>query len=107
MVRAEGVTPLTRSGNVSLPKQAIWRDAFVNELAEFPLGQHDLTWWMLFVHGCKAFVSSGDFKALDLQLIPGSLQLSARAREDAILEMARQEATPGIQFVLAGIRPCG
>ena len=72
-VRAEGVTPLTRSGCVCLPKNAPWKDSFVNELAEFPTATHDDT-VDATVNGLKAFLSGGDFRTSQFLLNPGKQQ---------------------------------
>ena len=54
IIRAEGVSGVVTSGRVSLPKEAPWRDAFLRELSEFPLGEfsdqadafvHALSWF--------------------------------------------------------------
>ncbi len=39
--RAEAVTPWCESRRVILPERASWLDAFVDEVASFPLGRHD------------------------------------------------------------------
>jgi predicted phage terminase large subunit-like protein len=74
IIRAEGVTPLTRGGLVALPKEAPWRDAFIAELANFPVGQHD-DMCDAFCHALKVFGASGkEFRKPDLMLLPGPMQ---------------------------------
>jgi len=68
--RAEGVTPLTRSGIVCLPKNAPWIEPFLSECASYPVGQHDDV-VAAMVHGLKSFLSGGDFKATKFLLTPG------------------------------------
>jgi len=72
IVRAEGVTPLTRGGLVDLPRNAEWRAAFIAELADFPLGINDDV-VDAFVHCLKAFLSRGDFRPTEFQITPGQL----------------------------------
>jgi predicted phage terminase large subunit-like protein len=73
VIRAEGVTPVTRSGLVCLPRNAPWLEPFISELAQFPAGKHDDV-VDCFVHGMKAFLSGGDFKATKFLLQPGRQQ---------------------------------
>lgn len=61
IIRAEGVTPYTRGGLVSLPKEAEWKDAFVREMANFPVGEHDDV-VDAFCHAMKAFVTQREFR---------------------------------------------
>lgn len=70
IIRAEGVTPFTRGGMVHLPKDAEWRTDFINELANFPVGQHD-DLVDAFCHAMKAFVGKGDFRTPNLPILPG------------------------------------
>src|ERR1039458_10308830 len=61
LVRAEGVTPYTRGRLVDLPRSAPWREAFVSEMANFPVGRHD---YLVdsFVWAVKAFMSGSEFR---------------------------------------------
>jgi predicted phage terminase large subunit-like protein len=54
IVRAEGVSGIVSSGRVALPKEVPWKDPFLHELSEFPLGEfsdqvdafvHALSWF--------------------------------------------------------------
>src|SRR6266700_1724756 len=66
------------SCSMALPRNAEWRDAFVSELAAFSVGEHDLI-VDAFVHVCKVFVSSGDFKPTVFLLTPGSTRPQSNA----------------------------
>ncbi len=61
LVRAEGVTPYTRGRLVDLPRSAPWREAFVSEMANFPVGRHD-DLVDSFVWAVKAFMSGSEFR---------------------------------------------
>jgi predicted phage terminase large subunit-like protein len=102
IIRAEGVTPITRGGLVSLPLNAPWRDSFVRVMANFPVGEHDDE-VDAFTHGLKAFVHRGDFKKLEEgTLVPGRI-VSPREQQRAI-ERAMYLASPlGGGSPLAGI----
>jgi predicted phage terminase large subunit-like protein len=92
LVRAEGVTPLTRSGCVFLPRIAPWRDAYLSELAAFPLAAHDDT-VDATVNGLKAFLSGGDFRPAQFLLPPGQAEHSyERAKQRAIEDMEYERA---------------
>mgnify|MGYP002737993725 CR=1 FL=1 len=39
--RVQAITPFLEAGNVLLPAQAKWRDAFIEECVSFPRGAHD------------------------------------------------------------------
>ncbi len=80
IIRAEGVTPLTRGGLVALPREAPWRDAFISEMANFPVGEHDDV-VDAFCHGLKFFVGPGDFRSTDLRLLPAAQDPDAALRE--------------------------
>jgi predicted phage terminase large subunit-like protein len=72
IIRAEGVTPITSGGLVALPKEAEWRNAFIAELANFPVGMHDDV-VDAFCHAIKSFTTGRAFRTPDLQLFPGRL----------------------------------
>jgi predicted phage terminase large subunit-like protein len=40
-VRSEAIASYQNAGQVSLPSEAPWKQAFIRELEEFPLAQHD------------------------------------------------------------------
>jgi predicted phage terminase large subunit-like protein len=73
IIRAEGVTPFTTGGLVSLPKDAIWREQFISELANFPVGQHD-DLVDAFCHAIKAFTALRSLHAPDLKVLPGPIE---------------------------------
>jgi predicted phage terminase large subunit-like protein len=70
VIRAQGVTPLTRAGLVALPRNAIWREAFVSELAQFPVGKNDDV-VDAFVIALKAFYAEDEFRNDPFLLMPG------------------------------------
>jgi predicted phage terminase large subunit-like protein len=72
IIRAEGVTPITTGGLVALPRHAEWRNVFIAELANFPVGVHDDV-VDAFCHAIKSFTTARDFRTPDLQIIPGRL----------------------------------
>jgi predicted phage terminase large subunit-like protein len=39
--RAHAVTPFVQSGNVMIPEDAIWKDDFIQQMSDFPNGNHD------------------------------------------------------------------
>jgi phage terminase large subunit-like protein len=63
IVRAEGVSGIVSSGRVSLPKEVSWRDAFVRELSEFPLGEFS-DQVDAFVHALSWFSRPAEFQHL-------------------------------------------
>jgi len=79
ILRAEGITPLTRGGLVSLLRGE-WRDDFIEQLANFPVGQHDDI-VDAFCHAMKAFVSGRDFRATELHVMPGRMLSASQGRE--------------------------
>jgi len=85
IIRAEGVTPITTSGLVSLPRDAEWRADFITEMANFPVGVHDDVCDGFF-HAIKAFTTERDFKTPDLKVIPGHLQSEYEARQQELFE---------------------
>jgi predicted phage terminase large subunit-like protein len=92
VIRAEGVTPLTRAGIVCLPTSAPWIEAFIAECASYPVGQHDDMVCAL-VHGLKAFLSGGDFRPAQFLLPPGQAEHSyERAKQRAIEDMEYERA---------------
>jgi hypothetical protein len=64
------VTPITTGGLVALPRDAEWRNGFIAELANFPVGVHDDV-VDAFCHAIKSFTTARDFRTPDLQIIPG------------------------------------
>src|SRR5215468_1363706 len=70
IIRAEGVTPITTGGFVALPREAEWRNAFIAELANFPVGIHDDV-VDAFCHAIKSFTTARNFRTPDLQILPG------------------------------------
>jgi predicted phage terminase large subunit-like protein len=85
VIRAEGVTPLTRSGVVCLPTDALWKEAFISECASYPVGQHDDV-VSAMVHGLKSFLSGDDFKATKFLLTPGKQNSAQEIAEQWIEE---------------------
>jgi hypothetical protein len=81
IIRAEGVTPITTAGSVALPGAAEWRDAFVHEMAEFPVGVNDDV-CDAFIYAMKAFYSRDDFRKPELMALPGPFA----SEEDQIRE---------------------
>jgi len=57
---------------VALPREAEWRNAFIAELANFPVGIHDDV-VDAFCHAIKSFTTARDFRTPDLQILPGRL----------------------------------
>jgi len=86
IVRAEGVTPYTRGRLVDLPKSAPWREMFVSELANFPVGRHDdlvdaMVW------AIKAFMSGAEFRRPDRALLtPGPTRRKDEVEADMLAE---------------------
>lgn len=92
-VRAEGVTPYTRGRLVDLPKAAPWREAFVSELANFPVGRHD-DLVDAFVWAVKAFMSGSDFrKPGRFALRPGPSPDERAAEAAALAEALERDRT--------------
>jgi predicted phage terminase large subunit-like protein len=90
IIRAQGVTPLTRSGRVGIPKSAPWRQWFVSECAQFPVGRNDDAVDAL-VHGLKALLTKDEFNRTDdWQRTPGRLP-SAQEQEQMIIEAVKED----------------
>jgi predicted phage terminase large subunit-like protein len=70
IIRAEGITPYTSAGLVWLPKEAEWRDGFVRELANFPVGEHDDI-VDAFCHALKGFTTERAFHSPEMRVLPG------------------------------------
>jgi len=91
VLRAEGVTPMTRGGSVVLPRDAEWRDAFIHEMAEFPVGVHDDV-VDAFVHACRPLCQAGAFRKADWSLLPGAQPTEAEIRDaDFMRELAERQ----------------
>jgi predicted phage terminase large subunit-like protein len=86
VIRAQGVTPLTRAGLVLLPRNAEWREAFISELAQFPAGRHDDV-VDAFVHCLKAFYASGDFRPHEFQISVGRVASPFEVMKQTALEL--------------------
>jgi predicted phage terminase large subunit-like protein len=86
VIRAQGVTPLTRAGLVLLPRGAEWREQFISELAQFPAGRHDDV-VDAFVHALKTFYAQGDFRPHEFQISPGRLLSESEAIRQTAREM--------------------
>lgn len=90
IVRAEGVTPITTGGLVSLPREAEWRADFITEMANFPVGVHDDV-TDAFCHAMKAFTTARDFRTPDLTMLPGRLLAGAAAQQEQIAKQLEYE----------------
>ena len=101
VIRAEGVTPLTRGGVVSLPSRAPWLESFIANLASFPVGPQGSDDEVdALVHGLKAFLSGGDFKATKFLVAPGRQQT-----EEDIINAAVQEIADNREVSFGSIDP--
>jgi len=85
IIRAEGVTPITTAGLVSLPRDATWRAEFINELGDFPVGQYDDV-CDAFFHAMKSFTTARDFKTPEPFVMPGRVPSDQERREEAFRE---------------------
>jgi predicted phage terminase large subunit-like protein len=95
IIRAEGVTPITTGGLVSLPRDAEWRADFITEMANFPVGVHDDV-TDAFCHAMKAFTTARDFRTPDLTVLPGRLLSAEAARREELLEQMQYESDASI-----------
>ncbi|MBZ5684679.1 MAG: phage terminase large subunit [Acidobacteriia bacterium] len=102
VIRAQGVTPLTRSGRVGVPKNAPWRQSFISHMAQFPVGRNDDV-CDAFTHACKALLTKDEFHRVDnWQRTPGRL-LSAEEQERALRREMEQEYLDGVAFGISVI----
>jgi phage terminase large subunit-like protein len=94
IIRAEGVTPITTGGLVSLPRDVEWRADFIAEMANFPVGLHDDV-TDAFCHAMKAFTTARDFRISDLIGAAGQVAIcrscAARADRSTIRVRARRQ----------------
>jgi phage terminase large subunit-like protein len=88
VIRAEGVTPITTAGLVSLPKDAAWRADFIKEMTEFPIGQHVTD---AFCHAVKSFTTARDFKAAERSVMPGHVLSEQELAEQELREQMEYE----------------
>jgi predicted phage terminase large subunit-like protein len=74
-VRAEAIAGYQNAGQVALPESASWRESFIRELEEFPLGQNDdqcdaFVWAQAaFVRGDGTFRKQTGSPELDSQIV--------------------------------------
>jgi hypothetical protein len=95
IIRAEGVTPITTGGLVSLPRDAEWRADFITEMANFPVGVHDDV-TDAFCHAMKAFTTARDFRTPDLTVLPGRFLSIEAAQREELLEQMEYESDASI-----------
>jgi len=91
VIRAEGVTPFTRGGMVSLPRNAEWKDSFITHMANFPVGEHDDE-ADAFCHGMKCFVTRDDFRKTEYDLLPGRIETDYERQTREMREEAEYQA---------------
>ena len=95
VIRAEGVTPYTSAGLVSLPRDTEWREAFIRELANFPVGEHDDV-VDAFCHALKAFTVERSIHTPDLHVRPGRLLSEWEEQEQTLRETLEWRAATSI-----------
>jgi predicted phage terminase large subunit-like protein len=105
-MRAEAIASAQNNGQVDLPEVVAWKENFIRELEEFPLGEHDdcvdaYTWAQAgFVRG-EGFFKKPKPEELERMRLMGGLDERTQLRElveDTIIEQEIQEEWGHLKF---------
>jgi predicted phage terminase large subunit-like protein len=95
VIRAQGVTPMTRSGRVAIPNGVPWRQKFISHMAQFPVGAHDDI-ADAFIHSILALLTKDEFQRIDgWRQTPGRL-LSAEEQELQLRREMEEQYLDGV-----------